>query len=264
MALTNLQLVEFCNKALALGNHTMYLYGTYGKTVTTSLINSKVKQYSYNVGRQSGYIKALTNDKTIRGLDCVGLIKWFLWTNNNITKEPVYNALHDKSANGYYNIASKKGDIKKIPEVKGLAVQMDGHIGIYIGNGYVIECTPSTTYAKQSHKMGGVCKTKLSDRKWTHYLYIPFIDYVAEPKAEEKKPTTEKETTSTTPKVGDKYTLKCSMKIYNTASNALNAKDAKGTYAKGDYYIYKVYGKAYNITRKKGVPGGWIDPSKNK
>ena len=59
---------------------------------------------------------------------------------------------------------------------------MDGHIGIYIGNNEVIECTISTKYAKQSHGLGGVCKTKLSNRKWTHWLECPFIDYVEEKK----------------------------------------------------------------------------------
>lgn len=63
---------------------------------------------------------------------------------------------------------------------KGLLVQMDGHIGIYIGNNEVIECTTATQFAKQSHGLGGVCKTKLSDRKWLHWLKCPYIDYVKE------------------------------------------------------------------------------------
>ena len=51
---------------------------------------------------------------------------------------------------------------------KGLAVWRDGHIGVYIGGGYVIEAM-GTKY--------GVVKTKLSERSFTNWLEIPYIDY---------------------------------------------------------------------------------------
>ncbi len=38
-------------------------------------------------------------------------------------------------ANGMFENAKVKGTIDTIPEVPGLAVWSDGHIGIYIGNG---------------------------------------------------------------------------------------------------------------------------------
>jgi cell wall-associated NlpC family hydrolase len=46
---------------------------------------------------------------------------------------------------------------------------MDGHIGVYIGNGEVIEAQ-GTAY--------GVVKTKLEGRGWTKWLKIPNIKYV--------------------------------------------------------------------------------------
>ena len=45
----------------------------------------------------------------------------------------------------------------------------EGHIGIYIGNGEVVE-------AMNTQK--GVVKTKLLGREWTHWLQIPYINYV--------------------------------------------------------------------------------------
>ena len=36
----------------------------------------------------------------------------------------------------YYN-ASESGTIGTIPEIPGLAVWRDGHVGVYIGNGYI-------------------------------------------------------------------------------------------------------------------------------
>ena len=64
--------------------------------------------------------------------------------------------------------ATVTGTIDTIPEVPGLAVWRDGHIGVYIGGGYVIEAM-GTRY--------GVVKTKLGERGFTHWLEIPYIDY---------------------------------------------------------------------------------------
>lgn len=74
----------------------------------------------------------------------------------------------DVSANGMYENAINKGQIETMPDIKGLAVWMDGHIGVYIGNGEVIE-------AMNTEK--GVQKTKLKNGKWTAWLEIPNIIY---------------------------------------------------------------------------------------
>ena len=52
-------------------------------------------------------------------------------------------------------------------EHRGLMV----YIGIYIGNGEVIEAMNTTR---------GVNRTKLAGRSWTHWLQIPYISYVEE------------------------------------------------------------------------------------
>ena len=74
----------------------------------------------------------------------------------------------DLSANQMYHAAQVSGSIDTIPEIPGLAVWRDGHISVYIGDGYVIEAM-GTRY--------GVVKTKLSERGFTHWLEIPYIDY---------------------------------------------------------------------------------------
>ncbi len=51
------------------------------------------------------------------------------------------NGMADVTANGMFEAASVKGTIDTIPDVPGLAVWQDGHIGIYIGNGEVIEAS---------------------------------------------------------------------------------------------------------------------------
>ena len=55
------------------------------------------------------------------------------------------------------------------PDTPGLAVWKSGHIGVYIGNGEVIEAM-GTKY--------GVVKTKLAGRGWSAWLQIPYISYI--------------------------------------------------------------------------------------
>jgi hypothetical protein len=195
MAYTNKGLVEYAKECLALGDNSVYVYGTYGDVLTKSLANSKREQYpKQNSTTRTKKYKNLCDGKHY-AFDCVGLIKSYYWGGYG---DPDYNGKTDKSANGMYSAAKVKGNIKDIPERIGILVQMDGHIGVYIGNGYVIECTPTTKYAKQKHGLGGVCKTKLSDRKWLHWLECPYITYEKtettkpETKPEAKPETTEK------------------------------------------------------------------------
>ena len=77
----------------------------------------------------------------------------------------------DIGADAMYANAIEKGTIDTIPEIPGLAVWHEGHIGIYVGNGEVIEAM-GTRY--------GVVRTRLSERHWTHWLKIPYINYIEE------------------------------------------------------------------------------------
>lgn len=74
----------------------------------------------------------------------------------------------DLGANRMIDNAVEKGEIETIPEILGLAVWADGHIGVYIGNGWVIEAMGTVE---------GVCKTRLDDRPWTHWCKLPYIEY---------------------------------------------------------------------------------------
>lgn len=174
MAYTSKGLVEYAKKCLALGNDSIYLYGSYGNTLKEAFIKQKAIQYAYNISRQSIYRKCMNSAGTEYAFDCVGLIKSYYWGGYGNVK---YNKNSDESANSMYNKSKVKGDISKIPERPGILVWMSGHIGIYIGNGYVIECTPAKAFAKQDHGGGGVCKTRLGDRKWKKWCECPYITY---------------------------------------------------------------------------------------
>ena len=161
---TNTGLVDYCRKQIGLP----YWWGTFGQVATLSLLEQKKKQYpaqylasdfKYQLGQ--------------RVHDCVGLIKGYLWTNDG---KLTYNAAQDKDVSGMLSNCSAQGNISSIPEIPGVLVFMKGHVGVYIGNGEVIEA--------KGHKYG-VCKTKLDERPWTTWGILDWISYEKEKKMNE-------------------------------------------------------------------------------
>ena len=144
-----------------------YVWGTYGQIMTEKLFASKLQQYPEGVGNYADFIQA--NWVGGRTADCVGLIKGYGWLDAE-TLELRYgtNGMPDVGANQMYYNATVSGTIDTIPDTPGLAVWHDGHIGVYIGNGEVIEAM-GTKY--------GVVKTQLEGRGWTHWLQVPYISY---------------------------------------------------------------------------------------
>ena len=144
-----------------------YVWGTYGQVLTPELFQYKLTQYPEGVGQYADFIH--NNWLGKHTADCVGLIKGYGWLNAD-TMEIEYgtNGMPDIGANQMYYNATRKGTIDTIPEVPGLAVWKSGHIGVYIGDGQVIEAM-GTKY--------GVVKTQLQGRGWTHWLEIPYINY---------------------------------------------------------------------------------------
>lgn len=82
----------------------------------------------------------------------------------------------DRTANTFYNQCTEKGPIKTIPEIPGLCVWRDGHIGIYEGDGNVIEFR-GTEY--------GCVRTKLATRNFTNWGRLRDVDYSATPAKQE-------------------------------------------------------------------------------
>ena len=151
-----------------------YWYGTFGQAASKDLYNQKKKQYP------DYYTWAYAGETVVKVHDCVGLIKGYIWCDSPADNTPVYNSAQDKSADGMYNICTKKGDISTLPEVPGTLVFMKGHVGVYIGGGYVVEA--------RGHNYG-VVQTKLSSRPWKNGGYCPYIAYEAQdaPVAEDVK-----------------------------------------------------------------------------
>jgi hypothetical protein len=164
ITLNNIGLVEYAKKALQ--EKWGYVWGTYGKILTESLYSQKLKQYP-TIGNYNTFIK--THWIGRKTADCVGLIKSYYWSQNGEIK---YIAATDVSADGMFSRAKEKGTIASMPDIVGLCVWKKGHIGIYIGNGQVIE-SHGTKYGVIQTTLKGVGATA-----WTHWLKCPYIEYI--------------------------------------------------------------------------------------
>ena len=164
----NLDLAAYAVQAWE--NNWGYVWGTYGNILTESLFAYKLKQYPDGVGNYKDFIHA--NWLGRRTADCVGLIKGYGWLDaSSGAIRYGTNGMPDYGANQMYQSAAVKGDMSTMPEIKGLAVWKPGHIGVYIGGGYVVEAM-GTKY--------GVVKTEAAGRGWQGWCQGPSIDYIGE------------------------------------------------------------------------------------
>lgn len=174
---------------------TLYIKGGIGRPLTDANKKKAIDQYAYNKNRSS---KINAASSATFGFDCCGVVKSVIWGfNGDVTKalggaKYKSNGLNDVTEHGLFELCTyKSNDLDNI--IPGELLYMKGHCGIYVGNGEVVECTPSWK--------DGVQITKLSDRKWLkHGRLEPYIEYPSsiydydgacadKPKTEPKKET---------------------------------------------------------------------------
>lgn len=159
MSKTNLGLVEYARKQIG----RPYWYGTYGNIGSAVLYSAKKKQYPKYYAPWTDFPEQFGE----RVHDCVGLIKGYLWSDTP-SSAPKYNGCQDVSANDMRSLCKEKGTISSMPDTPGVLVFMSGHVGIYAGNGEVVEA--------RGHEYG-VVVTKLSERPWKYWGKCPFVEY---------------------------------------------------------------------------------------
>lgn len=260
MKMTNLELVEKLKKVVS--NHkTLYVMGCFGAPLTGANVNRYLTNHSYNkAADRTAMIKAAANQNPpVFGFDCVCLIKGILWGWDGTASATYGGAKY--AVNGVPDIGADQmitkcsglsTDFSKI-EI-GEAVWVTGHIGIYIGNGLAIECTPRWDNKVQITAVLNIgAKSGYNGRQWTKHGKLPYITYEA------AKDTTAP-STSPSPtgfKVGDLVQFKGG-KVYTSA----NAAKAATTKPESKCKVTQVYnGKhPYHLISQdgKGVYG-WVD-----
>ena len=148
-----------------------YVWGTFGHILTPALLEYKVQQYPDGVGNYQSFIRShWLGGRTV---DCIGLIKSYCW----LETEPVRisyasHGVPDYDANSMYHNAVRQGAehgaIVTIPEIPGLILWKQGHTGVYIGGGFVIEAMGTSR---------GVVKTELQGRGWQAWYKLPYLIY---------------------------------------------------------------------------------------
>lgn len=168
----NLDLVKWAQ--MAYDNKWGYVWGSHGNVLTANELKRLEKTFGSHVTDKEEYIKSHWLGR--RTSDCVGLIKGYGWYDeaSGIIKYGT-NEMKDVTADGMFNAAVEKGPISTMPDIPGIAVWHQGHIGVYIGNGYVIHA--ANTY-------DGVIKTPITSSGWTHWLKVPYINYIEETEAD--------------------------------------------------------------------------------
>lgn len=167
----NLDLVKWAQ--MAYDNKWGYVWGSHCNVLTANELKRLEKTFGSHVTDKEEYIKSHWLGR--RTSDCVGLIKGYGWYDETSgTIKYGTNGMKDVTADGMFNAAVEKGPISTMPDIPGIAVWHQGHIGVYIGNGYVIHA--ANTY-------DGVIKTPITSSGWTHWLKVPYINYIEETEA---------------------------------------------------------------------------------
>lgn len=177
--MTNTELAEKL-KAVATSYKTLYVRGCIGAPMTTANKRRYTQNCEYNRRpKRTAMINAASSDTF--GFDCSCLIKGILWGWKG-DKTATYggatyasNGVPDIGANQLITVCKNvSSDFTKI-EV-GEAVWMKGHIGIYIGDGFAVECTPSWDNKVQITACN-CSKDGYNRRNWKKHGKLPYVKY---------------------------------------------------------------------------------------
>ena len=202
---------------------TIYVYGSIGGIVTNTLISQKAKQYpSFYTATRTAKIKAKVG-KGYFGFDCVNVIKSILWGWNG-DKNASYggakytsNGVPDVSADGMIQLCTSVSSSGWSKLKVGEAVWLPGHIGVYIGDGLVIECTPKWDNCVQITGLGNIGKTyNGKSRSWKKHGKIPYVSYTSTTQS-----VTLNKTMYTTGSVNFREKPSTSSTIYDTLSEGV-------------------------------------------
>ena len=177
---------EFTQKLIdAAKNHkTVYANGMFGHLVTEEIISQKTQQLPgwYTASRQAELRELIGSEYF--GFDCVCLVKGILWGWNGDASKKYGGAVYQSSGvpditeGQMINVCSGvSSDFSSL--VPGEFLWMQGHCGIYIGDGLAVECTPKWDNCVQITAVGNLgSKSGYNSRTWTKHGKLPYVEYV--------------------------------------------------------------------------------------
>lgn len=232
---------ELVNKAVNIAENykTLYVMGCFGAPMTAANKARYTTNHSYNkAAARVKMINAASEDTF--GFDCVCLIKGILWGWDGDK-----NATYGGAKYASNNVPDIGADsmIKKCPDASttgwdsmevGEVVWTTGHIGIYIGDGLAVECTPKWKNCVQITAVGNIgTKSGYNARTWKKHGHLPYVEYEKSSTGSSGSSTTATTTTSSkevkASGVAKSFDKSIAGTYTVTASSGLNVRDAAGT-----------------------------------
>ena len=163
----------------AASKKTLYIKGCFGAPMNATNKKRYTTNLQYNKNR-ANIINAATADTF--GFDCNCLIKGILWGwsadqyKNYGGATYKSNGVPDFGADNTLDYCTNVStDFNNI--VPGEVVWMPGHVGVYIGNGQVIECTPKWTNNVQYSYLANIGYKTGNYRTWNRHGKLQWINY---------------------------------------------------------------------------------------
>lgn len=234
-------------KDIATNYKTLYVMGCFGAPMTTANKKRYIDHHPYN--KQASRVKLINAASADTfGFDCVCLIKGVLWGWSG-DKSKIYGGakyatkgVPDVNADMMINLCSEVSTNFSKIEV-GEAVWTNGHIGVYIGNGLAVECTPAWKNKVQITACN-CSKPGYNTRKWKKHGKLPYIDYTVASEAPAKTPKPKLDVaTSYNKSITGKYKVTASVGL-NIRTGASSSKKSLGILPKGT--VVSNYGY-YNV-----------------
>lgn len=175
---------QFANIArdIATKYKTLYVMGCFGAPMNSTNKTRYINHHSYNA--QSSRASKIRNASADTfGFDCVCLIKGILWGWSGNTGK-IYggasyasNGVPDVGADGIMKYCT--GVSTNFSNIQvGELVHMSGHVGIYIGNGLAVECTPIWKDGVQITAVGNIGKKSgYNTRTWVNHGKLNYVEY---------------------------------------------------------------------------------------
>ena len=176
--------LEQLNKAL--NSNTVYASGGFGASIGN--FPSQLKRYYENTLDKCGKsyadkVKDAAKSPPAWCFDCCGLPKGILFgwdaSPDLVYGAAVYesNGVPDFGTNVINDCIGVSTDFSNV--VPGELLWIDGHVGIYIGDGYAIECTTAWTDRVQKTVVTNIKKAASGEhgRKWTKHGKLPWVEY---------------------------------------------------------------------------------------
>lgn len=165
-------------------NHkTLYVMGCFGAPLTASNKKRYTQNHEYNRrAARTKMIQAASADTF--GFDCVCLIKGILWGWSGDKSKGYGGATYASAGVPDIGADTMIGRCLGVTTgnwagmTPGEALWVPGHIGVYIGDGLAVECSPAFENDVQITAVGNIGKKAgYNTRTWTKHGRLPYVDY---------------------------------------------------------------------------------------